>query len=71
MLKSENVLLCMTETQQKIDKIHKSDNTVKIENMRLGKDRKGGGLMMIYKESKTINLQKIETQNKDILHVNP
>ncbi len=69
LIKSEQELLCLTETQQKIDKIKMSQNLRKLENMRQEKDRKGGGLMIIWQEGKNIELNKVDTLNKDLLYV--
>lgn len=44
-------VLCITETQLKINKIKANENCVAIENMREVNDRKGGGLMILYKDN--------------------
>ena len=37
--------------------------------MREMQDRKGGGLLIMYKEKEKYNLQKMKTKNTEILHV--
>ncbi|XP_068205230.1 uncharacterized protein PF3D7_1120000-like [Palaemon carinicauda] len=62
-------IVVLTETQQKIDKINISDGTIKKESMRDFKDKKGGGLMVIYKDDKDIEMEKVNSKNLDILDV--
>ena len=64
---TKNRLFFLTETQQKIDKLIVSQGITKIENNRELKDKKGGGLMILY-NSENIEIEKIETQQKDILY---
>ena len=47
-------LVCVTETQLKIDKIQLCTDIVKEENMREIKDIKGGGLMILWRKHKNI-----------------
>ena len=64
---TENKIYCLTETQQKYDRLSISQGIAKIESHRENKDKKGGGLMILYKENKT-EIEKIETKQKDILY---
>ena len=45
-----NDILCLTETQQKIEKISFSRSIKYITYMRDAKEKKGGGLMILYKK---------------------
>lgn len=62
-------IVCLTETQQKEDRIDIRDNIIKIESMRELKDKRGGGLMILHKKSEDIELNKVNTKNSDILYV--
>ena len=62
-------ILCLTETQQKIDRFEFSKGIKSIANMRKKEDKKGGGLLIMYKNINLIELQKIPTKCADILHV--
>ena len=64
---TENKIYCLTETQQKYDRLSISQGIAKIESHRENKDKKGGGLMILYKENQT-EIEKIETKQKDILY---
>ena len=56
-----NDILCLTETQQKMEKVNFSKNVKYVTSMR-----DGGGLMILYKNG-NILMKKIETIHKDIL----
>ena len=43
-------IVCLTETQHKQEKIQFEDSIVSVNSMREGKDKKGGGLMILYKK---------------------
>ena len=62
-------LVCLTETQKKQDSILISKNVVNINSMREKKDRKGGGLMILYRKNNKMNFNKIENKNKNILEI--
>ena len=62
-------IVCITETQKKIRDVNFNNNIVIIEGMREMKDRKGGGLMVLYQRNKDIVFTKVDTKSKDILHV--
>lgn len=64
-----NSIICLTETQKKVRDVNFDKNFRVIDSMREQKDRKGGGLMVIYREEKGVDLQKIETKCKDVLYV--
>ena len=61
-----NDILCLTETQQKLEKINFSKIVKYVTSMRDVKEKKGGGLMILYKNG-NILMKKIETIHKDIL----
>ena len=61
-----NDILCLTETQQKMEKINFSKNVKYVTSMRDVEEKKGGGLMILYKNG-NILMKKIETIHKDIL----
>ena len=50
-------LVCLTETQQKYKKVTFSKGINTVDSMRKSTDKKGGGLLMMYKES-CMNLKK-------------
>ena len=52
-------IIVVTETQYKIDKINPSKGARTISSMREEKDKKGGGLMVIYKDKPEIQLVKV------------
>ena len=54
-----NNIVCITETQQKIDKTVESKGVKKHIAMRNMDDKKGGGLMILYREEEKMEL-KIE-----------
>ena len=62
-------IIVVTETQHKIDKINPSEGAKTISSMREEKDKKGGGLMVIYKDKPEIQMVKVESINKDILEI--
>ena len=64
-----SLVVCLTETQKKLQDVNFEDNLIILDNMREEQDRKGGGLMLIFRRNKGIELQKIDTKNRDILHV--
>ena len=61
-----NDILCLTETQQKIGKISFSRSLKYITSMQDVKGKKGGGLMILCKNTNFL-IKKIETIHKDIL----
>ena len=61
-----NDILCLTETRQKLEKINFSKNVKYVTSMRDVKGKKGGGLMILYKNG-NILMKKIETIHTDIL----
>ena len=69
LIDSDKVIICLTETHQKIDNITLDDSLLNISEMRDSMDKKGGGLMIVYKKNNHILLQKEASRNKDILTV--
>ena len=65
----DNSILCLTETQKKVRDINISKEIIVMESMRDQKDKKGGGIMVLYKDSKEIELKKIDCKNKDLLQL--
>ena len=66
----DDSIMCLTETQKKVDDIKKIVKDVKIiQTMREMQDRKGGGLLIMYKEKEKYDLQKMITRSTEILHV--
>ena len=63
----KNTVMCLTETQLKIDKIKISEKFNYISNMREGKEKKGGGLMILNRKEDKMEITKIETKNKVII----
>ena len=61
-----NDILCLTETQQKLGKKLFSKNVKYVTSMRDVKEKKSGGLMILYKNG-NILMKKIETIHNDIL----
>ena len=59
--------MCLTETQKKVDDIKIVNDVKIIQIMREMQDRKGGGLLIMYKE--IYDLQKMTTRSTEILHV--
>ena len=59
--------MCLTETQKKISDTTFKDDVVIIENMREKQDKKGGGLMMLYRKDQGIKLTKMQTKSKDMI----
>ena len=51
---------CLTETQQKYDKLEFSQGIRNIANMKKN-DKKGGGLLVMYKDTNLIELQKVQS----------
>lgn len=64
---SEKKIYFLTETQQKYDKLMVSKGLSKVESNRDMKDKKGGGLMIIYNNN-IFEIEKMETEHKDILY---
>ena len=61
--------MCLTETQKKVDDIKIVKDVKIIQTMREMQDRKGGGLLIMYKEKEKYDLQKMTTRSTEILHV--
>ena len=66
--KREGTIVCLTETQQKIDKIIPSEGLTKIEKMRKITDKKGGGLLATFKKNSWFKMQQVETKSADLLY---
>lgn len=65
----ENSTVCLTQIQKKIRAINFSKEIKIIDNMRGRKDRKGGIIVLAYKENIGRELEKVQNRCKDVLHV--
>ena len=66
-LKNQCDVICLTETHQKTEKLEISKGIEKVECMRKLQDKKGGGLLVLWKQKfKAIGHS---TKSSDILHV--
>ena len=65
----ENSIMILTETQLKIGKVKMNENIVVRSSMRTQDEKKGGGLMILYRRNKDLNLEKVKINNNDILYV--
>ena len=61
-------IMCLTETQQKRDKLVIEEGVKKIESMRELEDKKGGGLLILWKEKDHFRATITPTKCKDILN---
>ena len=68
LIKGKGSIICLTETQQKYDKITWTDNFGKVEKMRDVSDKKGGGLLILFKLNDWFKLEQMETKNADVLY---
>ena len=66
--KQNGVLVCLTETQQKYDKIALTKGISKVERMRDVLDKKGGGLLIAFKENSWLQVDRMKTKNADLLY---
>ena len=68
---SEHNIVCLTETQQRQDKITMGEKIVSHNAMREkdGEEKKGGGLLIVHRENKRINFEKMENKNKNLLEM--
>ena len=62
-------IMCLTETQQKRQKLVESEGIEKIEGMRELQDKKGGGLLFLWKQEDKFRATRTPTECKDILNV--
>ena len=61
-------LLFLTETQQKVEKIDEGEGVFAISRMRREGDKKGGGLMIVGKEDRRVELEEVsECSHRDVL----
>lgn len=65
----KNTVLCLTETQEKIRKTKLNDDMESIESLREIEDKKGGGVMMIYRNDNERSFKKVDCRSKDCLYV--
>ena len=63
-------LLFLTETQQKVEKIDEGEGVFAINRMRKDGDKKGGGLMIVGKEDRRVELEEVKgCSHRDVLTV--
>ena len=67
--KEEYNIVCLTETQQKIDKIRVNRKLENFKRMRDEKDKKGGGLQIMMERRETVKFEQKETRDKNILEI--
>ena len=65
----DNTIMCLTETQLKIDRIKNTGNLMYVDSMREMQDKKGGGLRILWRKEKEVDVEEIETKIRDILCV--
>ena len=65
----EQTLLCLTETQKKVDDIKRAKDIKGISSMREDEEKRGGGLMVMYREREGFRWAKIENGIPDILEI--
>ena len=65
----DDSIMCITETQKKVDDIKIVKDVKIIQTMREMQDRNGGGLLIMYKEKEKYDLQKMTMRSTEILHV--
>lgn len=65
-----NTILCLTETQLKIEKIRIPENLNSYTSMRELNDKKGGGLMVLWSKGQDVKEKEIQgSEVKDIMYV--
>ena len=69
MKNKKNTLVLMTETHMKWDELEIDKSLEKIIKMREINDKKGGGLMIMYKRAEFNDIIRSENKNSDILTV--
>jgi len=65
----KRTVLCLVETQKKFLDFQTDSNLDRIDSMREIGDRKGGGIMVLYKEEESLHLQKREEGHADVLRM--
>ena len=68
-LVNDSTMLFLTETQQKSLKVKFQGEIRSYTQMRTREDRKGGGLMILWGDQMTVEMEKIESMHQDILGV--
>ena len=62
-------IVCLTETQKKIENVRIGQEVTTISSMREMSEKKGGGLMILYKEEEEFYFEKVENGLSDCLDV--
>ena len=65
----EGVVMCLTETQKKVNNIRVAENLITIESMREMEERRGGGVMVLFEEKEDLRLEKEVNEYRDCLEM--
>lgn len=65
----EKTLVCLTETQKKVNNIRIEEGITCIDKMRDVNQLKGGGLMVLFKEEEDFYFEEQKNPNSDCLHI--
>jgi len=63
----EMTIMCLIETQKKVDNIRVGHHLKVINSMREMEDRRGGGIMTIYEENRDKWFDKIDSKHRDCM----
>ena len=66
-MEKENSIFCVVETHQKRNNIHINDNINFLSKMRETKDKKGGGIALIWNKNDAPKVEEIVSSHSDIL----
>ena len=64
---NDTSIFCLTETHQTRNTIKMNDDIQILSKMRNIKEKKGGGLMLLWNKNNGIKIEKIDTNHSDIL----
>ena len=63
-------IVLLTETHQKNNKIDAADGIGKIESMRTLKDKKGGGMMALFRnDNSVLQVKKLHSKHPDLMEI--
>ena len=65
---TDTEMICITETQQTVQKLRLKDNTGYISTMREKEDKRGGGIMIVFRNNENIVIEKQHSPHKDLLY---
>ena len=69
LIQSENDVVVLVETQLKHDRIDVSENICKYDSMRDIEEKRGGGIMILYRNSQNLQMEKKESTCRDMLTI--